>query len=178
MERGDILILDGVKLLVVRVDEEEAQTASLSDPGGTLFDVALRMDEQEPERCRILCNPTRDWPFVQIPQKRQGSVRTVLLPRLDGEHITLRPFEDWVVGEPLRDGGALYLRPTLGLRFMDRLVVFFERGQTSLVVPKHFLAVGVKSSAAKFSRVDALLKHTTVYDHLLAPDPGDDEDEA
>jgi hypothetical protein len=175
VERGDLLFLDGVKTLVVRVDEEGQ--ATLSNPEGILSTVSLSLDETEPARCQILCNPTRDWPFVQIPPKKLGRVQQVVLPNLSTDHQTLTPFEDWIVGEPLRGGGALYLRPTLGLRFMDRIVIFCERGQTSLIVPKLFLAVGLKTDAAKFSRVDTNPKPTTVYDHLLGHGLGDDEDE-
>lgn len=162
-----------MRLLVVRIDEEGQVT--LSDSKGELSYLAMNADQEQPWQCQVVCNPTREWPFLQLPAKKWGMVQFVALPAITGDLQNLVPFEDWVVGEPLRGGGALYVRPTLKLKHMDRLVVFFEKGQTSLIVPKHFFPVAAKAAAAKFARIDITPKSVTVYDHLLRDGLGDDE---
>jgi hypothetical protein len=176
VDRGDVVLLNDQRFLVVIVDEEG--NAHLEDVMGVVNTILpSTMDELEPWRCHVICNPTREWPFLQVPSKRWGRVQFVARPNPVGDLRNLVPFEDWVVGEPLRGGGALYIRPTLKLRHMDRVVLFFEKGQTSLIVPRHFLPVGVKAAAAKFSRVDTSPKPLTVYDHLVGNGLGDDDED-
>jgi len=173
MDLGDIILFEGETSLVVRV--EETGYVHIMSSSGTVRGIPSDLDLTDPAKCLVRYNPYRSWPFVTLSKKPKGKLLSVALPDLDGGLHWLTLFEDWIVGEPLRNGGALYLRPTLGLRYPDRVFVQFEQMQTSVVIPRHFTSVGRRGSDAKFSRAKAVIDDLTVYDHLLGDTLGEDE---
>ncbi len=123
---------------------------------------------------RVEANPYRDWPFLVLPSKfgTKGHLREVGLPDLSGRSRPLVEMQHWLLGVPSRNGGALYLSPSLGLRYPQRVLLTYEKERTSVIVPRTFLAVGQKAAAAVMSRVAPEEAPPTVYDHLM----GDDEE--
>jgi hypothetical protein len=178
MDLGDLIDMQGKVWLVVRLDE--AGNAYVATAEGTTRRVSDTLNTTDPDNCKVRCNPYRDWPHVLLPVRTPGTrnpgrVTGVALPNRVGDLFWLRQFQSWVVGEPLRAGGALLLRPSLRLVHPQRVVVKFEKGQTSVVIPKRFTTIARKGTDAQFSRVKREPKHLTAYDHLLGDTLGEDE---
>lgn len=167
MKRSDLINLDGERWIV---GQELNGTTILVSPTGQLkTDIPASLDQTDPERCQVICCPTADWPFV-ILQDRFGWGKLTEVGRPQrGSLGILKAFHDWVVGEPLRRGGALYLNPSLNLRPQDRLTLKFEKAQTTLKIPMSFATFGVRKSRASEPPKD---NRPSIYDKLLS---GDDD---
>jgi len=172
MDLGDLIDFRGEAWIVARTTES-GEVCIVTYSGKTDL-VPGNLDDTDPN-CRVLGNPYQTWPYVSLPLKSLGKVTGVALPKIDGDLVWLRPFYDWLVGEPLRIGGALYLSRTLGITYPDRVVVRFERGQTSVRIPRKFTPVGQRRTDAQFSRVKVEPKQLTAYDYLLGDTLGEDE---
>ncbi len=167
MEKGDIVTQDGNWYLVCQVSEQGDAFLLDKDANSTVT-------REDDAFFHVECNPYRAWPFVVLPHKfyRMGALKSVGLPNLDGKETKLTLYKDWLLGDPGRNGGTVYLSPALKLRPVDRLVLTYTKGQTSVIIPKNFRPVSVRAAAARFQRSGAALQKTA-YDHLLG---NDDED--
>ena len=173
MDLGDIIVLGGTLRLVVRLDDSGHAYVSTSE--GEIVRVADNLDLTDPG-CVVRCNPYRSWPFVLLPHARHGRVTGAALPDKNGDLHWLTLFEHYLVGEPIRTGGALHLNPILGLRYPSRVFIRFERGQTSVIIPRRFTPVARKGTDAQFRRLkNQGPRRLTVYDHLLGDTLGEDE---
>lgn len=171
MERGDIVTRDGVWYVVARItDQGDALLLDLED--------RVTTTREENTTYNVEANPYKDWPLIVLPDRfgRLGGLKGVSRPTniLTADPIPLKPFEEWLLGEPLRSGGALYLNPQLGFRHLDRVVLTYQKGQTSVIVPKDFMSVAGRAAASRFSRIDLGPRQKTAYDHLLDSDTEDE----
>lgn len=166
MKRSDLIQLDGSYWIVGHTNGTEA---TLVSPGGGLTKIPLDLDVKEPDRCKVVCCPTFEWPFVVIRGRLAwGKLIGVGRPSSGANLVDLRVFVDWVIGEPLRSGGALYLNPELRIKPQERLVLQYEKFQTSVVVPRTF--------ATYKKRVESVRpppdNRPSIYERLLS---GDDD---
>jgi len=173
VKRGDLITVGGLCWLVARQDGTEVLIVS---PDGNQQTVPARLDIESPSVCKVIANPTTDWPFIVVkPNIKKGLIVAVYRPLIRNiDAVPLKPFEEYIVGEPLRSGGAIYLNPALNLRPHETLLVAFQKGQTEKVVlPPTFGTINqkVKKAAAK-----AAPKVETVYDRLLNDPSWDDDD--
>jgi len=170
MRRGDLIEVEGKRRLVCVV---KTVAATISD--STSYEqIPSNLDEVSPETCRILCCPMEDWPFVLAkPKVDLGPIVGVERPKPNGTLLPLQNLYDYVVGEPLRSGGAIYINPALSLQSGERLVVRHATGTQSVVIPKGFLNLAQRIQRAKTQN----LPEASVYDHLLADSMGDREDD-
>lgn len=164
MKRGDLVQIDERRWLVCQVTGTQAL---LVDTDGKFARALISLP-----RARVICNPTLDWPFVLVRSALSwGKLKVVGHPETNGTVTPLRPFEDWIWGEPLRTSGALYLNPRVGLKQFDSLTLQFEKHVSGTQIPKGFGTLGQRVARTKAPPPD---RRPTIYDRLLG---GADEDE-
>lgn len=164
MKRGDLVQIDEQRWLVCQVVGTQALLANAE---GKLARTLTSLP-----RAKVLCNPTTDWPFVLVNSALSwGKLKVVGHPQTNGTVVPLRPFEDWLWGEPLRTSGALYLNPQVGLKQFDTLTLQFEKHTSGVQVPKGFGTLGQRVARTKAPPAD---RRPTIYDRLLG---GGGEDE-
>jgi hypothetical protein len=167
MNRGDIVTCDGTWYVVVQVNSDDSTLLLDKD------DTVLIVQSDDP-KYKVEFNPFEQWPFIVLPHRsyKWGDLTSVAHPtNLLETPVPLRIFQDWLLGEPERSGGTLYLNPKLRLRHLDRIVLTYTRGSTSVIVPKNFRNVSIRAASSRFGRVK-VAEVKTVFDHLLK----DDED--
>lgn len=165
MDRGDIVSDAQGNLFVV----------GRLNPDGTALLLGKRMLDRtvsvnEPDY-QVKGNPYRDWPFVVLPNRAGllGELRSVSRPSVSAgevESTPLKEAEDWLLGEPNRNGGALYLNPNLALKPLERVVLTYDRGIISAPIPRTFLEVARKAVSARFRRISGY-EPPTVFEHLV-----------
>jgi hypothetical protein len=131
MDVGDLLERQGL-FWVVRKVEPPLRTALVEDQDAQVQHLSF----EALDLYKRLCNPTRDWPSVTLPQGRHGRLTAISIAFWGGNRQLIR-FKDWVRIDEFQIGGALYLNPGLGLGFRDRLLVTYADGACSSVdVPR------------------------------------------
>ena len=174
MKRGDLVDFQGRTWLVQMCDPRRLRIAQLLAADGTPLEVAHDIDKTD-ATFRVLANPSADWPFVTTPEKpRWGKVKQIC--RITGSQLVpLTPVADWVLAEPLRCGGALFLNPALGLKPGDILQVQYDKpGQAVNVnLSPTFGTIERRKAQAVTPKVKR--GPATSYDRLLSDDEGFDE---
>lgn len=166
MKRGDLVEHEGSHWIVQSYDARRLRVALLLKADGTTQEVAHDLE------VTVVANPSEEWPFLTVPEKpRWGRVTTVSRVERAGL-VPLTPFADWMLADPVRSGGSLFLRPGLGLVTGNILQVRFEKGVTNIPITPGFGTV-----AARVARVAVKkpLRPATVYDRLTSNDEDFDE---
>lgn len=166
MKRGDLVLYQDSHWIVQVHDARRTKTALLLKADGTTEEVAHDLD------IPIVANPSQEWPFVTVPEKpRWGRVTTVSWVRNTGL-TQLVPFADWMLSDPVRSGGSLFLRPGLGLQRGHILQVAFEKGVVNVPITVAFGTVATRQARATVKKP---LRPATIYDRLTANDEDFDE---
>lgn len=77
----------------------------------------------------VHANPSDDWPFVAAPHRSgDGPIREVL-----SGGVPLTPLEDWMPSSRLRQGGSLFINPSVGLRRGDMVIAVHKHGHKSRI---------------------------------------------
>ncbi len=128
MKRGDLVQYEGSFWIVHVYDPKLLRIAKLLQANGTVLEIAHDLDKRDPS-CKVLANPALEWPFLMVPAApRWGQV--VNVHRLvRGTLIRLEPFNDWVLSEPVRSGGSLFLSPGMNLLLGEVVQVEWGQGQ-------------------------------------------------
>lgn len=138
MKAGDLVEVEGKRWLVRNLDRS-TRSAILLSPTGEAAAVPDNLENSEPEKCKVICNPATQWPFVMVQVKPTfGQLREIVLPKPSGDEQQLIPFEHWVKPDMLQVGGAVFLNPDLRLGLGDMLVAVYERGRTRVPIPRNF----------------------------------------
>lgn len=169
MKRGDLVSFQGRHWLVTMHDPRRLRIAQLLAPDGTALEVAHDLDKTDPT-FQVLSNPSTDWPFVSVAEKpRWGPIRQVSRI-VNRQLVPLIPVTDWVLAEPLRCGGSLFLNPALGLKTGDILQVQFDKpGYASNVsISPTFGTVARRKAMAETPKVKK--GPATSYDRLISED--------
>jgi len=166
MKRGDLVDYQGSHWIVQVYDARRTKLALLLKADGTTEEVPHDLD------LPIVGNPSQEWPFVTVPEKpRWGRVANVSVVTTRGLR-GLVPFADWMLSDPVRSGGSLFLRPGLNLRTGDILQVAFEKGVTNVPITPSFGTVSVRQARAVTRKP---VRPATVYDRLTSDDEDFDE---
>jgi len=173
MKRGDLVLYEGSHWVVQLYDAKRLRVALLLKADGTTQEVPHNLDQDETV-LKVIGNPPTEWPFITVPEKpRWGQVTTVSRVERSGLK-PLEPFADWILSDPLRSGGSLFLRPTLGLRMGDIIQVAFTKAGSVVNVQ---ITAGFGTVAARQARatVPKPARPSTTYDRLLNEDEFDDK---
>lgn len=158
--------------LVHTYDPRILRVAQLVAEDGTPLEVSYTQDKTDPTFV-VLANPSADWPFQTLPEKpRWGKIMQVGLIQ-DGALVPLVPFLQWIVAEPLRSGGSLFLAPTLNLKAGDVLQVQHEKGTRNVTISPSFGTVQHRQKMAATVKVPK--RPQTGYDRLLQNEGDFDE---
>lgn len=136
---GDLVFWGHLPWLVRRIDREQGLAEVLSCRGD-IETIPWRLERAHPDQCRVLCHPGTDWCVVATPVRAgRGPVVRVVVAQLEG-NLELVPFRDWVSSDPTREGGPVFFRPTLGLRFGDTLLLYYRdtNTPTRVTVPRTY----------------------------------------
>lgn len=171
MRVGDVIEHDGI-LGVVRRFDRQARLAVVQHADANQVEIEDDLDRVSPERCRVLCNPSQDWPFIKIPDRpRLGVLRGIA--HAGGRDLVL--FQEWLPTE-FGKTGSVFLNPALRIGYGDLLIVKHERGSARLDVPRTF-----ESARQHQDRVQSVAREASkpaAY-RLLTTDPDpEDEDES
>lgn len=165
LSTGDIFELNSKRLLVCHIDTSEPTLEALvMDVDGCHFRVDYTVDTNP--NCTIIGKPAHDWPFVLLPRIKWKGPYQVSTTASNGATTPLRHLYDWVVGEPLRNGGALYLHSHLRLRPKDRVLLTYEEGERGLLIPQGFGSLSDR--AIRIAKKEEIAP--TFYDRLLEDD--------
>ena len=169
MNQGDLIDWNGERWLVQKT-ERATKSSILINIRGVREVIPQTLDETAPDTCKVIGNPTTEWPFVILQMtNRHGRMGDVFLP--EGEtRRCLIPFYDWIRIDPLQIGGALFLNPALGIGNGHILLIKCQRGELNIRIPKSF---GSTNQRMERAAAEAMAAPRTVYDRLL----GDDFDE-
>lgn len=167
MKLGDLVEFEGQAWIVRRVDDRSTLRASLLAANGQVRDVAHDLDLTG--GCKVVANPATEWHCLTVKDNPKG----IFLVGLTRGGAVLRPYVDWLLSDPARAGGTIFVNPAAGVKPADVLLVHWKKGAiTPLKVPVHFGTVG-----QRIARVERRKPaETTVYDRLL-DDRFDDETE-
>jgi hypothetical protein len=116
--------------------------------------------------CKVLCNPSKDWPVIIIKSRpgTWGPMSTITDLRTG---VALRVMADWVPANVGRVSGNFFVNPNLGLRIGDTLLIRYDNGKTArATIPRTFATVPQKIAKA----AEKPHEPRTVFDHLLAED--------
>lgn len=168
MKPGDLVRVQGNVWLVEKVDPKRSRSAILLGTTGARIEVPLNLEEERPDECEILANPTRDWIVILVPhQPRLG--RVVSVTAFDGRAWhPLAPYERWVMTDPTGSGGNLFLHPEAPLVAGGLLRVEHQRGPQVVRVP---IKVGTVQQRRTWSAPAPKPGPRTVYDRI-----GEDDD--
>jgi hypothetical protein len=167
MEVGDLVRWKSLLWFVHKIDATTG-TAILESEQHTTESLGAVDGEAEALGAEILCNPTRDWPFVTLTN-RPG--------RLVSVHNGSQPLAwlvDWVKVDPFQMGGALFVNSTLGLGFRDRLTLTNNGGRSFPVnIPRGFLSSSQRRPSRgpqQSTTAQPAPKIGNLYSHLLTDD--------
>ena len=127
------------------------------------------------DRCKVLCNPANEWPFVatKVRSTRIGPVVSVLR---SSENRLLIPMDDWAPTDQLKAGGALFFNPALRLRQGEVLVATHQGGlKTRISITQAFGSVKLRRKRAEIARKPP--EPLTAFDRILQEDSFQDEDD-
>ncbi len=160
MKAGDLLDLSGCVGVVRRIDRQ-ARMAVVQLSRDVVIEIPDDSDRLD-SKCRVLCNPGVDWPYLKLPDRPKLGIMVGFALR--GRILDL--FKDYVPTE-FGHTGSVFLNPLLGLAYGDVLLGLYERSNIRIDIPREFLSVTEKAE-----RVRAPQDRAHVYGSL--PD-GDDE---
>lgn len=166
MRVGHVLSFQG-KLWVVRsMDAEQLRTAILEDGAGQRVEVPHDLDA-DLSACQVMSHPPTEWPYVLIRDNPRGrNIRglTWLPAGRNSSPTSLTRLADWYPSDPARAGGPVFLRPSLGVKSAELLLVEWALGaHTRVVIPVSF-----GTTAQKVARqVARKAAPPTTFDRLL-----------
>lgn len=164
MQLGDLIEIEGHRWFVFkRINTTD--TAILVDAENQREAVGMELDETEPERCKVVCNPIQDWHHLVLDANRSWKgIQGITWFQLRGEDRNLRMLEDWVKADQTQMGGPLFFNPKLGLLHGDVLSATLADGKVGRIsIPKGFGTVAQRRAR----KTEVLPKDRTAYDHLL-----------
>jgi len=175
MKVGDLVEWQERRWLAV-VQDRQARLTTLLGEDGTRVGVPSRLDQGVNRVCRVIDNPSENWPTILHKTKRRlGKLLAVQRSeRLGAAVNNLRPFYDWILSDPEREGGGpIFFSPALGLNSGEVLLALFEKGTDKIVIPVSFGTTRERASRAN----EAAKEPLTIYDRLLDDDHfGNDDD--
>lgn len=97
----------------------------------------------------VVCRPVSDWHQVTLPLKRGRISRLMFGP------TELLWLHEWVKMDEFQMGGVVYINPTVGLRYGQKLTVFRDRGASIVVPVPRLLSTGKQKEAARVAAEEA-----------------------
>lgn len=178
MRLGDLIEWGGRRWVVRRI-ERETRTAIIHDGDRTSDVVPDDLEKTKPALCRVVCNPSDEWPFVAITQRPKfGRLLRVSRPvGASGDVLDLGLLQDWLVADPTQPGGALFFNPALNLHLGDQLLATYEHGRARIQIPREFLSTAEKIARAAAEAQPAEPRRISVYERLRRNAFADDDDE-
>lgn len=147
---GDVIELDGVLGVVRRLDRQVG-LAIVQNGDLTTREVEDDLERFEPERCRVLHNPSQEWPFIKIPDNRR--LGTFIGIDLAGRG-PLALFREWLPTE-FGKTGCVFMSPALKLGVGHVLIARFDKGATRVNVPRMLAPVSAHMAKAEALRAGA-----------------------
>lgn len=135
MEVGDLLELDGLRWLVVSFDNSTKLSLSVTIQG------TRREIPDDQEGMVIVANPSKAWNLLIAPIKAgAGPFAKLVIPGFMGRpERVLTPWVDWIQGDPTREGGSIFVHPSISLRNGDVLVATHRSGSLLRIqIPRTF----------------------------------------
>jgi hypothetical protein len=164
---GDVIEHDSV-LGVVRRFDRQARLAIVQHADAMQVEIEDDLDKAVPERCRVLYNPSQDWPFIKVPDRpRLGLLRGMAIAGV--RDLVL--FKEWLPTE-FGKTGSVFINPDLRIGFGDVLIVHHEKGPARLDVPRTF-----ESAKQRQDKVQAVAREASkpaAYRLLADLDPEDE----
>lgn len=163
MTPGD-LIQYGGKRWLVGLRHREVRTFTIYDSMGLASEIPD--DADKTGECKVLCNPSKDWPVVII--KARPTAIIAITDLRTGRILDC--MGDWAPGNPGRPGGNFFVNPLLGLRIGDTLLITYANGKGArFVIPRIFATVQQKISQAAAKPKEP----KTIFDHMMEDDEAD-----
>jgi len=132
----------------------------------TGMSVEMPDDADKQGTCKVICNPSKDWPVIIIKSRPStwGAVSTMVDTRAGRVLLVM---VDWVPANIGRVSGNFFVNPSLGLRIGDTILIQYANGKTArATIPRTFATVPQKIAKA----AEKPHEPRTVFDHLLAED--------
>jgi len=177
MQVGDIIDLDGAgPESRYRVLQYEALTRTykvIQWGTGSIREIPDDLETSD-EKCKVICNPASDWPFVvtKVRSTRVGPVVSVLR---SSQNRQLIPMQDWAPTDQLKAGGALFFNPALRLRRGEILVATHRDGSVArITITKAFGTVDLRRRRAELAHTPP--EPPTAFDRILQVDSFEDND--
>jgi hypothetical protein len=173
MRMGDLIEWSGKRWLVRKL-ERETKTAIIVDADRVSDVIPNDLEKAKPEECKVICNPSDQWPYVAVAQKpKSGALRVIARPDMTSTTATvLRLFYDWVMADTSQPGGAIFFNPDLGLRHGDVLLATYQKGALRITIPREFLSTQERIARATSPRE---VPRRSFYDRLKQNVYDDDE---
>jgi hypothetical protein len=161
MTPGD-LIEYGDRRWLVGLRHRETRTYTIYSARGS--GAEIEDDADKIGSCKVICNPSQEWPLLSLKSRNWGPISMVSVP---GYGRQLEVMVDWVPGNPGRDGGNVFMNPSLGLRVGDTVSIAYASGRaTRYTVPFFFSTVPQKIARA----TEKPHEPKTIFDHMLEED--------
>lgn len=171
MKAGDLIEMTDGCWRVLRM-VRETRLAVLMNSEGKKKEIPDDLDETDPNECRFIANPAVSWLALAAPiRKNAGPVVQLLVPRLYGDPRVLSQGTEWVASDPTREGGSIFLNPSVGLRPGDVVLVEHKKGTRSRVTLTKSLGTVAQKQARLTPKVE---EQSSVYEELtIFDDDGD-----
>lgn len=143
MRIGDLIEYEGSRWVIVSYDKLVRVGLAL-DAAGARREVA-----DDAEGLVVVGNPASDWPTIMAPLKLgAGPFVKLSQPGLPGQpERVLEPWTQWIQSDPVRDGGSLFIHPSVRLLNGEVLLAQHRNGTVvRLLVPRNFGTVAQRQA--------------------------------
>lgn len=145
MQVGDLIELESKRWIVVSFDRT-SQVGLVVDQDGTRRELANDM-----EGLNIVANPSKEWPLLVGPTRPgAGPFVKLSVPSLPGRpNRVLEPWSLWIQSDPVRDGGGIFIHPSVRLLTGDVLLAEHKSGTiVRIQVPRTFATTAQRVARA------------------------------
>ncbi len=166
MKLGDLVDYEGQRWVVHR-ERPDGATVVLLNARGQAREVPGGLAD-----CVVVANPTTEWPCLTVRDNPRGMFLVEVTRATTGARLV--PYVDWILSDPTRAGGMMFVRPDLGVQSAEVLLLRWRQGKASSVrVPVPFATVGQRVARVEGKKP----KQVTGYDRLLVDRFDSDDDE-
>lgn len=146
MQVGDLVTYEGVNWFILNFDKSVRVGRALNAAG------VQREIPDDAEGLVHVANPSAEWPAIMAQTKAgAGPFVRLSIPALPGRGTerVLEPLVTWVQSDPTRNGGSIFVSPTLRLMPGDALLAQHKNGSVvRILVPPSFGTVAQRKARA------------------------------